>query len=452
MSMAQDEVADFPENSRSQRMNKILVTIVLGCAIAAAAQDAAQPQAQPAAPQAQPQAQPAAPQQKKEIKDPAEYNAYVGAVQQQDPTAKISGLEAFLTQYPNSVMKEDALEILMGTYQQKGDVAKMGDAAKRLLAVNPNNVRALALSTFVATQQQNFPDAKANGEKGLQALGTFAKPDNMSEADYNTLKQQLAGIFHRGVGMAALNDKDFANAVTHLRGAAETAPNDVTVIYPLSSAYLKQTPIDYVNGLWFTARAANLAPTPQGQQQIEKYGASQYRKYHGSDQGWTDLMAQAKTTPFPPAGFTITQYVPPTPADQAADIVKTKKVEEMSFAEWELVLSEGKPEDVDKVWSVLKGKPLQMVAQVIEVTSPSNLKLAGSSDDIDAKRADIDLAMTAPIPARLLPKVGADFQFEGTPVSYEPKPFVMTMKDGAILTAKAPAGPKKPPVRKKTAQ
>ena len=435
-------------------MNKILVTIVLGCAVAAAALDAAQPQAQPAAPQpqAQPQAQPAAPQQKKEIKDPAEYNAYVGAVQQQDPAAKISGLEAFLTQYPNSVMKEDALEILMGTYQQKGDVAKMGDAAKRLLTVNPSNVRALALSTFVATQTQNFADAKQNGEKGLQALGTFTKPDTMSEADFNTLKQQLGGIFQRGVGLSALNDKDFANAATHLHGAVESAPNDVTVVYPLSSAYLKQTPPDYVNGLWFTARAANLAPTPQGQQQIEKYGASQYRKYHGSDQGWSDLMAQTKTTPFPPAGFTITQYVPPTPAEQAADIVKSKKVEEMSFAEWELVLSEGKPEDVDKVWGVLKGKPLQMVAQVVTVASPTNLKLAGSSDDIEVKRADIDLTMTAAIPARLIPKEGADFQFEGTPVSYEPKPFVMTMKDGAILTAKAPAGPKKPPVRKKTAQ
>jgi hypothetical protein len=435
-------------------MNKILVTIVLGCAVAAAALDAAQPQAQPAAPQpqAQPQAQPGAPQQKKEIKDPAEYNAYVGAVQQQDPAAKISGLEAFLTQYPNSVMKEDALEILMGTYQQKGDVAKMGDAAKRLLTANPNNVRALALSTFVATQTQNFADAKQYGEKGVQALSSFTKPDNMSDADFNTLKQQLGGIFNRGVGLAALNDKDFANSATHLRTAAESAPNDVTVIYPLSSAYLKQSPPDYINGLWFTARAANLAPTPQGQQQIEKYGASQYRKYHGSDQGWSDLMAQTKTTPFPPAGFTITQYVPPTPAEQAAEIVKTKKVEEMSFAEWELVLSEGKPEDVDKVWGVLKGKPLQMVAQVISVASPTNLKLAGSSDDIEAKRSDIDLTMTAAIPARLMPKEGADFQFEGTPVSYEPKPFVMTMKEGAILTAKAPVGPKKPPVRKKTAQ
>jgi len=426
-------------------MNKILVTVVLGWAVAAAAQDAAQPQAQPAAPQ----------QQKKEIKDPAEYNAYVGAVQQADPAAKISGLEAFLTQYPNSVMKEDALEILMGTYQQKGDVAKMGDTAKRLLQVNPNNVRALALITFSSTQTGNFADAKQYGQKGIAALATFPKPDNMNDQQFAEFKQSLTGIFNRGVGLAALNDKDYASSITALRAAVEASPNDVTLVYPLSSAYLKSTPPDYVNGLWFTARAANLAPTPQGQQQIAKYGASVYRKYHGqegSDQGWADLMTQTKTTPLPPAGFTIAAYVPPTPAQQAAEIVKTKKVEEMSFAEWELVLSEGAPEDVDKVWNVLKGKPLQMVAQVMEIASSTNLKLAGSSDDIDAKRPDIDLTMTAAIPAKLMPKEGADFQFEGTPVSYEPKPFVMTMKDGAILTAKAPPAAKKPPVRKKPAQ
>lgn len=445
-------------------MKKILVTIVLGCAVSAVAQSAAQSPAQPAAaqsqPAAQPQAQPAAPPPKKEIKDPAEYNAYMGAVQQQDPAAKISGLEAFLTQYPNSVMKEDALETLMGTYQQKGDVAKMGDAAQRLLQTNPNNVKALAIITFsrtAAAQQnqnvaQNFADAKQYGQKGMQALPTFTKPDNMSDKDFETMKTQLAGIFNRGVGLAALNDKDYATAASSLRAAVEAAPNDVTVVYPLSSAYLKQTPPDYVNGLWFTARAANLAPTPQGQQQIEKYGLSQYKKYHGSDQGWSELMAQTKTTPMPPAGFTITQYVPPTPAEQAADLVKTKRVEQMSFAEWELVLSEGKPEDAEKVWSVLKGKPLQMVAQVITIVSPTNLKLAGSSDDIDAKRADIDLTMTAPIPARLMPKEGADFQFEGTPVSYEPKPFLMVMKDGAILSAKAPAAAKKPAARKKAVQ
>ena len=455
-------------------MNKTLLTIVLGCAVAAAAQNPAQPQSQPAQPAAQPAApaaqqaqpsvqpaQPAAPPQKKEIKDPAEYNAYVGAVQQADPAAKISGLEAFLTQYPNSVMKEDALEILMGTYQQKGDPNKMGDTAQRLLQLNPNNVRALALLAYskrVAAQanqnpQQNLADAEQYGQKGQAALQNFAKPDGMSDPDYQNLKKQMDGIFNAAVGVAALQKKDFPTATKSLRVAAEATPTDFSIVYPLALAYLQSTPSDVVNGAWFAARAVSLAPA-QMQPQIEKYGKSQYTKYHGSDQGWTDVVAQAKasTNGLPPAGFAITQYVPPTPAEQAADLVKTKKVEEMSFAEWELVLSEGKPEDVEKVWSVLKGKPLQMAAQVMTVVSPTNLKLAGSSDDIEAKRPDIDLTMTAAIPARLMPKEGADFQFEGTPVSYEPKPFVMTMKDGAILTAKAPAGAKKPPARKKPAQ
>ncbi len=99
-----------------------------------------------------------------------------------------------------------------------------------------------------------------------------------------------------------------------------------------------------MNGLFFIARAADLAAgTPNGPQ-VEAYGKGVYTKYHGSDQGWTDLLAQAKTTKLPPAGFTITQYVPPTPAQQAHDLVKDKTPEDikkMSFAEWELVLSAG---------------------------------------------------------------------------------------------------------------
>src|SRR5256714_9461423 len=133
----------------------------------------------------------AVPQQKKEIKDPAEYNAYVGAVQQSDAAAKISGLEAFLSQYPNSVMKEDALEVLMGAYQQTNNAAKMNDAAQRLLQANPNNLRALALMAYSkraaaeANQnpQQNLAEAAQYAERGLQALKTATKSEGMSEAE-----------------------------------------------------------------------------------------------------------------------------------------------------------------------------------------------------------------------------------------------------------------------------
>jgi len=423
-------------------MKTSLVAIVLVFAgLASGQQTTAQPPAQPAAsPQAAPQAQP----QKKEIKDPAEYNAYVSGIQQQDANAKISGLEAFLAQYPNSVMKEDALEALMVAYQQAGS-PKVVDAANRLLAANPNNVRALVLLAYNERAAQKWPDAKAHAERGLQALPSMLKPDGVSDADFAKQKDQLAALLESVAGFSALQLKDNATAEKDLRAAVEADPGNVENVYPLALASLTATPEDDVNGLFFIARAANLVKDPAGKAQITKFGRSKYVKYHGSDEGWNDLLTLTATTPLPPAGFTVKQYVPPTPAEQAHDLVKDKTpadLKKLSFAEWELVLSAGSPEDADKVWSVIKGVPLQMEATVLK-PGATELQIAASQDDIDAKRADIVLTMTGTIPPKLMPAEGATLDFEGTPVSYTASPFVMTMEKGALLTK---AAPKKPPV------
>lgn len=423
-------------------MKKILLAMLLVAAATAIAQTAPAP-----APPQQNPAQPQAPQ-KKEIKDPAEYNAYVGAVQQQDPAAKVSGLEAFLVQYPKSVMNEDALELLMGTYQQTGNQAKVTETANRLLAVNPDNVKGLMLLAYSERSAQKWADAMQHAERSLQALPKMPKPDGVSEADFGKQKAQFAILLNSVAGFSALQVQNYAAAQKYLRAAVEAAPNSVENIYPLALAYLSANPPDYVNGLFFVARAANLITDAKGKADVTKFGRGKYVKYHGAEDGWNEVLAQTATVTLPPPGFTIKQYVPPTPAEQAADLVKTKKVEEMSFAEWQLVLSEGKPEDADKVWATLKGKPLQMGAHIISIDSPSSLKLAGSSDDVDAKRADIELTMAAAIPARQMPKADTDLQFEGTPVSYVAKPFVMTMKEGALLVK---AAPKKPPVHRKPA-
>jgi len=437
-------------------MKTSLVAIALVFAAAASGQQATTPsQTAPAAPaQAGQPAAPAQPQQKKEIKDPAEYNAYVGAIQQQDPNAKISGLEAFLTQYPNSVMKEDALEVLMSAYQQTGNQAKMLETAQRVLQANPNNLRALALLAYVKraqaeqgqNPQQNLADAAQYANKGIEALKTAPKPEGTSDADFEKLKTQMSVIFNGTAGIAALQNKDYPTAQADLRAAVQGDPNELRNVYPLALADLTGTPPNPVDGLFFIARAANLAAGSPGQAQIQGYGLSQYKKYHGSDQGWTDVLALTKTTPVPPADFSITKYVPPTPAEQAADLVKNKTpndIKQMSFADWQLVLSAGKPEDQDKVWSVIKGIPLQMEGLVIAATS-TEVQIAESQDDIDAKRADIVVAMSGTIPEKLMPKVGSNLQFEGTPASYTASPFVMNMDKGALLTAKKPAA--KPPV------
>jgi tetratricopeptide (TPR) repeat protein len=460
-------------------MKKTLVSIVVVIVAVAfvetmsvlpapAQQPAAQqpPAQQPAAGQAAPSAQ--APQQKKEIKDPAEYNAYVGAIQQSNPQAKASALEAFLQQYPNSVMKTDALELLMATYEQAGDTAKMQATADRVLQADPNNLRALALQTYShrheaeqnQNPQQNLAAAAQYGEKGLQALGSAPKPDGMSDADWTKLKDQTSVIFNGAVGLSALQNKDYKGAMEHLRAAVDQNPNNLTDVYPLALAYYSAgnppkpatpppPPADAnnppppdpavvdanVQGLFFIARAVNLA---SGQAQIADFGKKWYTKFHGNDQGWTDLVANAKTQTLPPQGFTIAAAPPPpTPAKQAEDLVNSKPIKEMSFAEWQLVLTSGNQAAADKVWSAIKGVPLQIEGTIISATA-RQLQIAATVDDIDAKKPDITLNMLAPIPVRLMPKAGASIPFEGTPVSYEAKPFMMVMEKGQLLTVKKP--------------
>jgi len=431
-------------------MKTSLVAIVLSfAAVASGQQTSPQSQTPPAAPAASPQ-QP--PQQKKEIKDPAEYNAYVGAVQQTDAAAKISGLEAFLAQYPNSVMKEDALEALMSAYQGAQKQDKVIDTANRLLAANPNNVTALLLLAYNERAAQKWADARQHAERGLAALPTMTKPEGVSDADFEKKKATMAAVLDSVAGFSALQLKDNATAEKDLRAAVEADPSDVNNVYPYALACLTATPEDDVNGLFFIARAANLVKDPGGKAQITKFGHSKYVKYHGSEEGWNDLLAMTATTPLPPAGFTIKQYVPPTPAEQAHDLVKDKTsadIKKLSFAEWQLVLSAGSQEDQDKVWNVIKGVPMQMEATVLKA-SPTELQIAGSQDDIDAKRVDITLTMTGTIPPKLMPTEGGTLDFEGTPVSYTPSPFMMMMEKGALLTKAAPA-PAKKPVHKRPA-
>ena len=467
-------------------MKKILVTVVLGVAIAAAAQTASPPaqqppaqppqgQAAPAAPGQAAPAQPAAPPaQAPVIKDPAEYNAYVGAVQQSDANAKISGLEAFLTQYPNSVMKNQALEILMGTYQQAGNSKKTMETATKLVTADPCNVRGLALLAYFdrlmaqggdPNAKQLLTDGKKYGQQGLDCMPKFNKPEGTSDADFAKMKDQMTGIFDAALGVAALTDaagastpeektKDYGAAIQDLKVPADANPTDFSVVYPLALAYLTppdpKTPLtaeNAVNGIWYAARAAAIAPA-QAQAQIEKYARSQYVKYHGGDDGWPNVLAQAKSNPTQPPGFAIKPA--PTPAEQVHNLVTSKKPEEMNFAEWQFVFTSGSQEDQDVVWNAIKGKAVQMNGTVISTTG-TEFMIAGSSDDIDQKKPDITLKFEDTVPAKLMPKASASLDFQGEPASYTPNPFMMIMEKGKLLKAASPAPAKKPPVRHKPA-
>jgi hypothetical protein len=454
-------------------MKKILVTAVLGIAallLSGATAKAAQPQ-QAQAPQGQaPAAQgqapaasstPAAAPQAPVIKDPAEYNAYMGAIQQKDPTARISGLEAYLTQYPNSVMKVAALQTLMQDYQQTNNQTKTVETAEKLVAADTCNVRGLALLAFIdrlkaqggdANAKQDLVDAKKYGDSGLECLPKFTKPDGTSDADYDKMKNQMTGIFDAAIGISDLTDKNYDGARKALRAAEDSTPDeqkDFSVVYPLALAYAGPSPADPsltpdpIDAIWFAARASAVAPNPQYQTQIEKYAKGLYMKYHAGDDGWTDTLGQAKANADPPAGFTIKPA--PTPAEQAHNMLGSTSPDKMDFATWQFIFINGSKDDQDAVWNAIKGKAVQMQGTVIHATA-TEFDIAGSADDIDAKKADITLTFPEgeKVPVKLIPKDGSSLDFQGEPASYTGNPFMMTMENGKLLKAAAPAPAKRP--------
>ncbi|MGC2211533.1 MAG: hypothetical protein WA532_15610 [Candidatus Korobacteraceae bacterium] len=420
-------------------MKKSLVVWLLAAAsVAAQAQGAPAAQQQPAAGAAAP-----AQQQKKVIQDPNEYNAYIAAINATDSTKKAQMMESYLQTYPNSVMKEDGLEILLKTYQQLNNTAQIKVVAQRLLDVDANNLTALALLSYLDRQQALAGGADAAtalqqagelGNRGLKVLETATKPEGYTDDQWNTMKTSFREIYLGSVGHAALQAKDYATAQQDLKEVVTLQPTDVNSIYLLALAYLSPKP-PVVDGLFWIAKAAAAAP------QLLPYAKNQYARYHGSEDGFDALLAEAKTDATIPAGFTVAPA--PSPADQAAAMLKKGSPEQLSFAEWQFILTNGSKDAVDQVWNAIKGKQVQLVAAVIEA-APDSLKLAGSVDDIDAKKADITLKLKEPLAAARLPKAGDDITVQGAPSEFTAGDnFNLVFTDGVVLKG-LPEAAKKP--------
>jgi hypothetical protein len=427
-------------------MRTWIVILVLALAVTAAAQS---PSAQSPAAGAQ---APAAPQQK-QIKDPAEYNAYLNAIQQNNDNSKAVALEGFLQQYPNSIVKVDALEVLMATYQKLNNTEKVVDTAKRLVQADPNNLRGLVLLTYVNQQAagqpgpnaaQSLADAGRYADRGLEALKTASKPEGMSDEDFKKLKNDTRAIFDGACGTVALNAKDYAKAQGCLLDAVNANPGNLAVVYPLALAYLQATPPNSPQGIWYLARAAGLAAqNPTAQQQISRYGRSSYVKYHGSDEGWDDVLKTAAASATPPSDLSTLIKPKPTPAEEAAKLVETKQVKDMSFDEFQLIFTSGNQQAIDKVWGEIKDKEISFSAKVVEVT-PTKLTLSATADDIEKGTADVTLTMVAAIPKANLPKVGDMQPVVGVPDSYTSQPFTITMSKGTLIGKEKPPAAKPP--------
>ncbi|HEY0795607.1 MAG TPA: hypothetical protein VGD64_07480 [Acidisarcina sp.] len=388
------------------------------------------------------------------IKDPAEYNSYTNAIGQSSPAAKSAAIEAFLQQYPQTVVKAEVLGQLIAAYQQQQQLDKTLDAATRLLQVDPNNLRALTFYVYIkkaqytanpGANQAMLDDAATKAQQGLNAT----KPAAMPQADFDKLKAATTPIFLSAIATDDLSKKDYASAITHFTAelkAADPAQSASGPIlndtYLLGTAYISQDPKDYLNGIYFLTRAAQYEPEP-AKTTIEQTAEYWYKKYHTPPQdmsgpkaleGFDAVQKAAHDNLFPPANFTITPAPPPPAPDKLAHdaVVGTPDLKQMALADKEFVLSNGNDEDAAKVWAVMKDVRAQVPGTVIAATTTS-VQLAVSPDAQQSKTADFTINFTKPLTEA--PAVGASVKYDATFDSFTKTPPMIILKDGEPVVA-----------------
>jgi hypothetical protein len=409
------------------------------------------------------------------IKDQQEYNDYSNAIGQSG-SAKSAAIEAFLTKYPNTVVKNDLLEVLMVGYQNSGDTAKTLATADRLLASDPGNLRALFVEVYNEETQAHAKSSPAEAQPLLDKAAaqaqtglTATKPPAMADADFQNLKKATTPFFNGAIAQDDANKKDFTGAIAAFTNELKAYPDPsqtqagpgLNDTYLLGQAYAQQTPPDLLNAAWFLTRAAQFAPA-QAKPQIETAAEYFYKKFHGSLDGYPAVQELAKANLFPPADYKPTQAPPPpSPADLAAQTVaSTADLKSLSLSDKEFILFNGKPVDCSKapadpskpcvpsdpaakVWDTMKGTRVEVPGQVISASATS-VQLAVTEDNKQSKKADFTINMK--IPLKSVPAIGATVTFDATFDSYVADPPMITLIDG-----EPPAKAKPTPVHKRPA-
>ena len=393
-------------------------------------------------------------QNRNSFSNPAEYDAYMAALNTRDAEKRATAMEVFIAWYPASVLRTDAYEQAMAAWQSANQPAKAAVIATRLLQADPDNVHALANRIYGTRARAIQGDAAAmasmveTAQHGLAVLAKWRKPATLTDEVFARTKQQLGAVFNAALGDAALQAKDYDKARRHYREAVADEPDNLQDVYQLAVSQLEGMPLDAL-GFWYAARAIAIARAAKSEaaSDIDRYVRSRYRIYRGSEQGWTEILAHvAAGERAPPAGFVKSIPHALTPPEAALQVVDEHDPASLSFSDWALVLrnrdvSPANKVAAEKVWKVITDKQqgggtrLKIPVKVISAT-PDVLEAAITDEAQAANVADLHIAMARPLAP--LPAVGDKIAVIGALSDYRPQPFRFMMTQAELAEESLP--------------
>jgi hypothetical protein len=395
---------------------------------------------------------PAGQEKKKEFKDKAEFDLYDAFTKAATPAEKLAALDKWKQANPDSSYAPDRLELYVSTYQALMQWRQVIDTAQEILKTQPHHVQSLTaildavqklkpptpadldlLEKTAAYMADNLDTiySPANKPPGVEAPAWAQTIATTKPAMKPYLLQtQLSVIKQRNDNVRAIRD---------LTALLRKDPTQATVSYALAQASLavavaNKKPEDQPVALYHFARAAaydgpGSMPAEARKQVLAYLKDKAYSTYHGSAEGLDDLLALAKTNPFPPADFKILSTVDIALAKQKAEAEAAAKDPMMTL--WvkglkDFILKDDTFFDANVKGAALPGGTngvTKFKGKIVSISpnpKPKEILLAIEKPGV----ADAKLVLETALPGKM--EAGEELQFDGVAKEYQKDPYMVT--------------------------
>ncbi len=389
-------------------------------------------------------------------KDTQEYNLAKAAQDEKDDTKKLADLDGWKKSYPTTEWIDTRNAWYLTTYVSLKMARQTFDMAHEVLKTKPADLTALAdaIQAVMLIKPVPSPADLDQGEKDVMTVldnpAVFAdKPAAQSNQQW-TQTQTAVKNFAKKVLLAIYVQRDKDNnkrAIDDLTHLINRDPTMATAAFQLGSTMDKvikaeNRPQDLPSEFWQFARAVDgtgdFALPDAAKKAALDFLTKSYTAFHGKADGLQDLLTQAKTAPFPPAGFSIKSTVDiakeqaaKDEADRAADPlgtlwredIKGNLVKDGGEAFFEMNLKGAELPGPDPNDHSDKPAPRYFNATIVSMTpdpGPKEILVGIEKGDI----GDAKLVFDKALPGKM--NIGDKIQFKGIATELSKDPFVIT--------------------------
>jgi TPR repeat protein/serine/threonine protein kinase len=242
-------------------------------------------------------------------RDQAEHDLYDAIVKETNPKSRLEKLEQWQQQYPGTDFLKERRSLQLTTYAALGRAPEAAALAQQILAEEPKNFAALYYTMYFTRQLAgSLPasDVLERGEKAASAImsNLDVPPPNMREEQWKSARSGVENLAHTTLGWIAVQRKNWETVEAEFQRSLQIDPNNGEADYWIGVAIVYGgKPEQQSRALFYLARAAAYegpgSMTADRRNQVLAYVQRQYKNFHGSDAGFSDLLKQATTQPPP---------------------------------------------------------------------------------------------------------------------------------------------------------